>query len=259
MKVISYNILSGAYPSGKAQDRFDDLADFLEEQEPDILALCECNGWQEQGSKRLYQLEQRLGMRGFLAEAQSGFHVALFLKNADLLGVHPYQNGFMHAALRVSAEINGNAYELIAAHLNPFSGEARLIEAARLAAFCHPERQVLLMGDLNAMAPQTLSDSLEGLEARRRVRHEFRGVIDTRAIELLNEAGFRDCAAIWGDCATTTMPTALVDDGTYSPMRLDYILTSPALAKQLSDYEVLRDKRCEQLSDHYPVRAIFDE
>ena len=52
--------------------------------QPDVLVLQECNGFELDGFRTLYAVERELGMRGVLGQAQSGFHVALFVRDGRI-------------------------------------------------------------------------------------------------------------------------------------------------------------------------------
>ena len=97
IKVMSYNILEGAYPAGppsyngacKAysnKDRSKEIINFVKSKNPDILLLQECNRWADKGNKRLQQFSDDLGMP-YKAIAPNHGHY-----NVALLSKYPIKN-----------------------------------------------------------------------------------------------------------------------------------------------------------------------
>ena len=73
IRVMTYNILEGAYPTGppsyngkclayNLKDRAEEIIDFIKSKNPDILLLQECNHWTDEGNTRLQKFSTQLGM-----------------------------------------------------------------------------------------------------------------------------------------------------------------------------------------------------
>jgi endonuclease/exonuclease/phosphatase family metal-dependent hydrolase len=251
LRILSYNILDGA-----TAERLDLVVDIIREKAPDLLCLNECNGFEMHGQRRLLDLERRLGMRGFLARARSGYHVALFVRGMDVLEVHELADGLTHAALAVKLQCSDESLWAIAAHLSPFSGLMRAQEAQLLARFGRFER-VVIMGDLNALSQhdQGCFDATL-LKPHHRARHLLPGsdTADTRAIAVLETAGLVD---LWhlahpGE-AGATYPTRLSGNPEAPRLRLDYIFASELLAPLLTSCTLVDDERSRSASDHLPI------
>ncbi|HTM44341.1 MAG TPA: endonuclease/exonuclease/phosphatase family protein [Polyangiaceae bacterium] len=258
---MSFNILDGAEgtgPENTSTVRLDAIVELIESQKPDLLVLCECNGFEQHGSRRLHEVEQHLGMQGSMAVAATGYHVAIFARDATWVSAKPL-HGFYHAALRAKLVMQGEPVTVVGAHLCPFSAQLRLVEAEILANEARADERVILMGDLNSLSP--LDDTREILDAmppRYQVRH--RGAsehADTRALEVLMKAGFIDLADRH-DAREYTCSTSLVPAPSKSPLRIDYILATPLLARHSQSFAVCRGPVAEQASDHYAVVAAFD-
>jgi endonuclease/exonuclease/phosphatase family metal-dependent hydrolase len=254
---MTYNILNG----GAQPDRLDAIADIVRTARPDILAMQECTDFERDGTRTLYTLERTLGMRGVLAEAASGYHVVLFVRDLTIVAAHRATSGFHHCALRVELLHGNTSLFAIAAHLCPQSAEARVREAQHLASLVRSER-VVAMGDMNAISPRDVMDtSLHDTLQARRVRHLIAGTetLDTRAVAVLEAAGLVD---LWrrahphGSCVTS--PTALVGREGRPALRLDYIFATPMLARTLVRCDLLADTSTERASDHYPIIADID-
>ena len=127
MRLMTYNILTG----GRGRDgenRLGAITEVVRGVAPDVLVLEECNGFELDGFRTLYRLEHELQMRAVLATADSGFHVALFLRRGRLLETHCLRREVHHALLAATLEIDGVVLRVIGAHLCPFGGDARLLE-----------------------------------------------------------------------------------------------------------------------------------
>jgi endonuclease/exonuclease/phosphatase family metal-dependent hydrolase len=257
LTVMSFNILDGAvgYGPSTGSGRWEAIVDIVSQERPDVLVLCECNGFDSDGSARLYQMEQRTGLRGNLALAATGYHVGIFARNARWIYAKPLL-GFYHAALRVKLEIAGEPLTVVGAHLCPFSAQLRLGEAEILAYDAKPDERVLLMGDLNALSPlDDTGEALNAMSPQRRARHRgTSGQADTRALEALMAAGFVDLADRLGT-REYTYPTALREELSKPRVRIDYALATAPLAERATQFSVIRGPTAERASDHYAVVA----
>jgi endonuclease/exonuclease/phosphatase family metal-dependent hydrolase len=251
LTVMSFNILDGALGYGEA--RWEAILLLVEEQRPDVLVLCECNGFEAGGATQLQELERRLGLRGSLALAATGYHVGIFARDAHWISAKPL-HGFYHAALRAKLLIAGEPLTVVGAHLCPFSAQIRLGEAEILANDAKPDERVLLLGDLNALSP--LDDTREALSAmspHRRARHRgITGQADTRSLEALMAAGFVDLADRLG-VREFTYPTSLREELSKPRVRIDYALATPSLAERATQFTVVRGPTAERASDHYGI------
>ncbi|MCK5852073.1 endonuclease/exonuclease/phosphatase family protein [bacterium] len=92
IKVMSYNVLEGAYPAGppsyngscKAysnKDRSKEIINFVKSKDPDILLLQECNHWADNNNKRLKRFSKELDMPyAEIAPNHGHYNVALLSK-----------------------------------------------------------------------------------------------------------------------------------------------------------------------------------
>jgi exodeoxyribonuclease-3 len=264
LTAMVYNILEGGL--GYGADRMSRIIEVVRAAHPDVLVVCEANGFERDGHKRLYAFEHETGMRGVVALAPTGFHVAVFARGGRFIEAKPLP-GFYHAALRLDLELGGERLRVVGAHLCPFSPSTRLLEAEILANEARDDEATLLMGDLNSLSPL---DDHEGLLAsltpRRRTRHacvsaepasegEPKLSVDTRALGVLAAAGFSDTGR--SSRPRATYPTALRAEPGKPGMRIDYVLASPPLAQRLEGAEVPDHGAVETASDHRPLVARF--
>jgi exodeoxyribonuclease-3 len=253
MRLMTYNVLTGGRDGG-ADTRLAAISETIQRVNPDVLILNECNRFEQDGYRTLYRLEAELGMRGLLAQAHSGFHVALFLRRGRLLETRFHRREVHHALLAATLEIDGVVLTVIGAHLNPFGGDARLLEVQHLIRYLR-EQLVFVMGDLNSLSPHDAHacDPTAWLP-RRRARHVLAesGRLDTRAISALEGAELVDVFRSRGN----TEPTALTRLGASFEdyqVRIDYVFATAAAAERVTHAERVSGGRVEAASDHYPL------
>jgi exodeoxyribonuclease-3 len=252
---MTYNILDGGLTLGGRLDR---VIQVVRQAKPDLLVLNECNGFDADGYRTLYRLEADLAMRGLIAQARSGFHVTVFVRNMRVVECHPMTDWFHHAALRAKLVYAGGELTLLGTHLCPFSAEARVREAQYLASYVR-EEQVILMGDLNAISPRDQARAtVDRMTPHRRSRQLLAGtdVVDTRALAVLESAGLVD---LWRrqhpEKSGFTLPTPLVERTPQPILRFDYILATPKLAGAVRSIRVVENDTTRSTSDHFPVVA----
>src|SRR6187431_1988858 len=101
---MTYNILRGG-KDADSRARLADVCRLIRQVAPDILVLQECNDFERDGMRTFHLVERELGMRGVLSPAHSGFHVALFVRQAHLIETRPLAREMHHAALAAQLEL----------------------------------------------------------------------------------------------------------------------------------------------------------
>ncbi len=255
---MTYNILEGA------RDRLDVVAAVVRAADPDVLAITEANGFDD--PKRMAAAEGAFRMKGVLGAAESGFHVALFLKpgwKVEASGSEFYP--FFHAALWAKLHGDGDReFTAVVAHLNPFSPDERLAEIRALCRHAMPGEKSLLMGDFNCMAPGDAIDA-SVLELPRNILARFIKEaadpveFDRREIALAEWAGFVDVyRKLNPKKPGWTLMTTRFGAALRARMRIDYMLATERMAKRALSAEVIETDESRRASDHYPVLATFD-
>lgn len=270
LRVVTFNTLFGAHGDAGlgAPERWDAQMAFLRGLRPDVLALQECNFWELLGRRRLHQAVADLGMAaGFLAYANvtttgHRFHSAILVSDrVTVLAEDADRARYHHVLGWADLAVPGHPglrFEVRNLHLDPFDPRNRAREVAPLEVLADPHRHAVVMGDLNAigtgfpepdwgqMAPHLLNGHL-------RAPGES-AVADRGATELLARAGFVDAAVA---VSQADVPTAAFGPGDV-PRRQDLILTSPALAPAITDYQVHKQPVDDGLSDHCAVSINID-
>jgi len=92
IKIMTYNVLEGAYPAGppsymsdhpayNLKDRSEQIIEFVKSKSPDILLLQECNRWTDKKNTRLEHFSKKLGMPyKAIAPNHGHYNVALLSK-----------------------------------------------------------------------------------------------------------------------------------------------------------------------------------
>jgi endonuclease/exonuclease/phosphatase family metal-dependent hydrolase len=259
MRLMTYNVLTGGR-DGAVDSRLSLISEVIQAVAPDLLVLNECNGFEQDGYRTLYRLEAELGMRAVLAPAESGFHVALFVRRGRLIETRCLSREVHHAVLSAKIEIDGRPLRVIGTHLCPFGGDARLLEVQHLIRYLRDE-YAFVLGDLNALSAHDAGRYAPGQWLpRRRARHvlaESGGKLDTRAISALEEAELVDVFRQQNNTAPTVL-TRLGEGWQDYQARIDYIFATRPAAERVTRAERVDGARVEQASDHYPLFVDVD-
>lgn len=237
MKVVHWNILDGA------EDRWPLCAAWLEKIRPDVLTLCECNGWDEAEAKgRLAHLDLPHVVFG---ETQWGYNLC-WASRAPCVRLDFPTDGFWHGALRIKHP----AFEAIHTHLAPGNKAERVTVRAHEADglirhITSVTGPLLLTGDLNSYSPRD-ADILTDFTDTSNLK--------STAVGRLLTAGLVDLGA--GIEPRWSLPTALSDFETR--IRLDYMLASPALASKCGPARIHQENPLPHASDHFPVLLEID-
>ena len=263
LTILTYNTLFGGR-DGTDDSRSQAQTSLINELKPDVFLMQEAKGFDANGGAWLYDLEVRIGMRGFLAVApRTGQNLAIFIR-APLQPVSFDVDGanFHHAlaTLKVALPESRQTVTFISAHLCPNGPAVRRREAAYLAVHAAPENLTLITGDFNSASPHDPEpEGFDALPAQHRVRYlaDDLRTADRSVLAHLETAGWVDVGHALGGSSVPTVPTACFTGTEFAVMRCDYLLASKALAAQATSYKVIRTPGTDMASDHYPILAEF--
>lgn len=264
LTVLTYNTLFAGY-DGTDDRRAKTQVGLINELSPDVFLMQEAKGFDANGNARLFALESKIGMRGFLAIApRTGQNVAIFIRDSlRPLAFDVDAHHFHHAlaTLKVAAPDNNQPITFICAHLCPNGPELRRREAAYLAVQATPDELTLMTGDFNSASPHDLEPEDWGrLAPHHRARYladDLHG-LDRSVLAHLDAAGWVDLGHRLDAAKVPTVPTPAYHDVEFATMRCDYLLASNALAEMATSYQVIRNAITDTASDHYPVLATFE-
>ena len=234
MKVILYNILDGG------MDRVPKLLAWLEGQSPDVVALCELNGWR---TERLRAAGAAMGLpHAAVLEGVSAYRVGLMSRQpVEVRG--EFVAGLHHGALHVATF----DMELVVTHFSPSDADLRLREAEQVAAVAAGAVcPALLLGDLNSHS-RTDRELCEAFATPENHAWAF----DFAVHDTLTAAGLTDLAAMHMPRHTTA--TLMKPDE--PRRRLDFIYANAAFRQRHPRLvsTVSYDPAIAVLSDHWPV------
>ncbi|CAN5507687.1 hypothetical protein BH10PSE11_BH10PSE11_13640 [soil metagenome] len=264
LTVLTYNTLF-AGRDGPDDRRARAQSDLINEIKPDVFLMQEAKGFDANGGAWLFELESKIGMRGFLAAApRTGQHVAIFIREPlRPLGFEADGAHFHHAlaTLKVALPHSEKPITFISAHLCPNGPAVRRREAAYLAIHAAPGNLTLLTGDFNSASPHDPEpEGFDMLAAHHRTRYlaEDLRTMDRSVMAHLDAAGWIDLGHSLDPAKTPTVPAAGYSGTEFATMRCDFLLASRALAAQAISYQVIRTAATDIASDHYPVVASFE-
>ena len=256
MRIVSYNILDGG------EGRADPLAEVIEAQRPDVVALVEADD-----PAVLDRVAGRLKMD--LIAAPGHRHASA------LLSRWPIRETVNHALLHTPEQWSTSLLEAVVvdpsgaewvvgvAHLHAGATEAdesrREKELETLLRVFAAHRQAgrphLIAGDFNANAPYQQIDPARCKPRTRKEWEENGGGVPRRVVQRMLYAGYVDSLH-------AADPTAGTTRGTFSTQfpgqRVDYIFTSGLDRARLRRAWIEQDRLAKYASDHFPVGLEVD-
>lgn len=270
LKVITYNIWNG-FDWGKDVTRHDLFIDWVKEQNPDVLALQELCGYT---SEKLKKDAAAWGHPYTILLKEDGYPVGITSKEPIQLKnrvLHPLWHGMLH--------VKTYDIDFFVVHLSPADVNFRMREAAdilqRIEA-CGNEN-FMVLGDFNALSPMDadvmrerkfLLERYQKGDASNKNQHKN---LRDRTFDYSVMSRFLGiptidvCHRLLEKRDRYSFPVPILvgkyfDDQQQveqSRQRIDYILASPNLAKHCSSVSIIHSETTDQLSDHYPVVAIW--
>lgn len=271
LKVISYNILNG-FNYGKDAEREARVAAWINSQKPDVVALQELCGFTQE---KLNKLAAKWGHPYAVILKKEGYPVGLTSADPIVLK-QKLLEGLWHGMLHCRTW----GVDFFVVHLSPADWEFRKREAKIIInkiEDCAAEiNRYIVLGDFNAVSPFDLEYNrgnpyqLERMKAGDSKNKKYKnlrdGEYDYSVISRFLAVPLVDACRRFADPDDlTTCPTPInvpewltAEEMKKTKMRIDYILTSPYLAKKCIDARIFNDRDHDYLSDHYPVMAVFD-
>ena len=278
LTVLNYNVFNG-FRGGRS---YKPTVAWVNTVKPDIAAWQELVGWNEARLKKAandWHHPHAATLKG------GGYNIGI-TSRTPIEVIARNTKGFHHGYLHCRTA----GIDVIVCHLWPAGVRQQLGEADQLRdlvrRLAKEGRQVILMGDFNAHAAtdKPWLDKQQPLLDRRKVgdakkRPEDRFIVDGKYIfPIMNrilEAPLHDLVhERFATAHPKPTPAEALQLGSFPTRvlghvktpelqrgfleRIDFILTTPALAKHCTSAKVCREpKVLETISDHYPVVAIF--
>ncbi|TXE14485.1 endonuclease/exonuclease/phosphatase family protein [Algoriphagus aquimarinus] len=267
LKVMTYNIWNG-FDWGKDTARNENLIQWVKEQNPDVLAVQELCGYDEEklrkdAAKWGHPYVQILKEKDYPTALTSKKPIELIEKNVD---------NFWHGLLHVKTF----GIDFFVVHLSPADSDTRLREAKQIKSRIQELQSdsYIILGDFNTQSPfdaywlESKKELKAGMLARQNEEYSNLrlGEFDYAPMAEFLSIPAIDLSLGKADLEESfTFPTpALIGlyDQTHetilqSRVRIDYILASPTLAQTCSYVKIFNHGAAEKLSDHFPVMAEF--
>ncbi|HBU59013.1 MAG TPA: hypothetical protein DEB48_04125 [Verrucomicrobiales bacterium] len=278
LKVLNYNVFN-SHRNGKS---YQDCVKWVNMVQPHIAGWQELVGWNE---VKLKKFAADWKHPHAAALKRGGYNIGL-TSRTPIEVVARHTKGFWHGYLHCRTA----GLDVIVCHLWPGGVRQQMAEANQLHALVtklqKEGREVILMGDFNAHAAsdktwldkqQPLLDRRTPGDAKKRPADQFivNGKYTFPIMNRIFEAPLRDLvrdkfdeqysqptyeqelmlgsfpSRVLGHVKTSELQRGFLE-------RIDFILTTPRLAKRCVSAKVVREPGVlETISDHYPVIAIF--
>ncbi|RKH72946.1 endonuclease/exonuclease/phosphatase family protein [Corallococcus aberystwythensis] len=262
LKVMTLNILMGG------EERMPRLLALIARENPDVLVLQECLGWED--GERLSQVAAALNLPATEAHVRLGtarprpsgrrFHVAvasrLPLRSAR---AHADAHFIGHCLLECELETGAGPLTLFAAHFDSHHEALRFVEARYLRSLIEPsafvERAFLLAGDLNSLSradpyPVDLADRVRRARVDKYGHPPRFDVVDD-----LEGFGWVDTLRLKPD-SPHWVTARREREGEVIGFRTDFVFASPSLARRLAGANVVD---VGTASDHHALVATFTD
>ena len=249
MRIVSYNILDGG------EGRADPLAEVIEAQRPDVVALVEATDLAviERIANRLkFDFVQALGQKQ--ASALLTRHTIQHSVNHALLDDR-LSKSFLEAAI---VDESGGEWTFGVVHLQHHAREAdeafREGELKVVLDVFRPHRDArrphVICGDFNADSPIAIIDPAKCKTSTQEAFAANGGAIPRRVIETMLGNGYVDSLhAVKGDYAKSAGTFTTQTPG----QRVEYIFTHSIDRSRLKDAWIEYDRLAKYASDHFPV------
>lgn len=266
VKVLSYNVYWGMKQD--STENKSHFAKWIKEQDPDILALQEVNGFTQ---KKLQAFAESYGHNYAILvkepepDGSISFPVAITSKY-PIVNVQRIKDNLIHGL--IVAEIDG--YHYLVTHFHPFSAKKRGYEIDLVLAHAKskPDAKWLLMGDINSPSPLDKSEYDNGLflahaRAETKKKPHYKNLtndqLDYSIQQRILDASFVDALKMYYPQFTPTCPTKLIYDQSPLPLRYDMMYISSNMKGQVTKCEIIKDQFTDWYSDHYPVMLVFNK
>ncbi len=254
MRIVSYNILDGG------EGRADPIAEIIEAQRPDVVALVEAEDWPvvERIARRLKMDFVHAAGNAHASVLMSRWTIRQSINHAPL---QPKLEKSLLQAVVATPELGDMAFGVV--HLHAHGRESdevtRERELSVLRDVFHAERDAkrphILCGDFNANAP---SQRIDPNKIKERTRSDWEangGKLPRRIVQAMLDAGYVDSLH-------AVDPKVAEASGTFSTQfpgqRVDYIFTHGIALDRLKRAWIEQDRLATYASDHYPVGLEID-
>lgn len=252
MRIVSYNILDGG------EGRADPLAEVIEAQKPDLVALVEADDLSvvERIAKCLnMDFVQALGKNGKASALLSRFRIRDSINHG---ATHPEITKSLLEATVVTPDLGDLPVGVVHLSAGAYEADERTREAELVALLdCFKRhrdarRPHVLAGDFNANSPIQRIDPARTKPRTQKAWEANGHQIPRRVVQRLFDAGYTDTLQSFDPQAAPTLATFSTKD---PGQRVDYVFTHSLPATRIKRAWIETDRLATYASDHYPVCA----
>ena len=270
LKVMSYNVLTG-FDWNQDSNRGTELIKWVNKYNPDVLALQEMNGFNEE---RLAIFAKKWGHTYSAIAKTDGYPVPLTSNKPIQVKVRLLE-GLWHGILHIET----HGIDFFVVHLSPADWIFRKNEAdiicKKIEEAALKTEEYIIMGDFNAHSPvdaefnrrypYQLERYRKGDSSGGKYKNLHNGEYDYSVLSTFLSLPLIDvCDRFVEWDQRTSCPTPLnvprwltAEEMAKTKHRIDFILTSPDLATKCTGAWIFNGAENYYLSDHYPVMAEF--
>lgn len=260
--VIAYNVCDGLDSNAI---RINTLVQWVKKQNPDVIAFEELNGFKQNS---LEKLAKTWGHPYAVIEKESGYPVGI-TSRYPITHVYKMVKGMFHGCLFV--ETHGISFFVV--HFSPFSSAKRLQEADSIIHYLKKERRLktrtIVLGDFNSFSPfdstfyttTGIRDSMYAQQQRNKILRNLNAEnqLDYQVMRSFMNQGLFDSYYLFHKNFEVSCPTKMYPNVPKSDLTcIDHILLSEDLKSQCQNVTLIKNAVTDTLSDHYPIRAIFN-
>lgn len=270
IRVMTYNIMDG-YDWGKDTVREKNAAEFIASEHPDVVALEELCGFTE---AKLKAFAKKWGHNYAVILKENGYPVGITSDKPIIVKMKMIDEGLGHGMLHVITQ----GIDFFVVHLSPDYYQNRLKEAHLITTYMkyvlkREDSLYVVLGDFNSHSPfDAFLDKERPMLLKMYQRDDAKGEnnlmydqYDYSVIATFLSYPLVDvCERMVAAKDRFSYPTPILlghyrKPGQLVPTRerIDYILTSPGLAKVCSFATIVNSGVVDKLSDHFPVITDF--
>ena len=247
VKIVNWNVLYG-FNHGKKKQLG---AKWISEQQPDVVALQELNGFTLESLTSLAKDETGWRHPHAVILKEKGFPVGL-TSNQPIEVLKKQVDGFHHGY--VHAKTHGIHFFVV--HFWPGKDHEGAQIAREIEDLLDLDEQVVLLGDFNTHSRRDSGD----LVLRSKVKPQY------NVVDLFEKTGMVDLVHRHSPNQKYSCPSPVtipkwsedLEELKSKRQRIDFIFTDTRLAEQSTGASIRYESPVEEVSDHYPVVAVLE-
>ena len=249
IRIAHYNILSGG------KDRLNKIIKVIGSINPDICGLLEAVGWENNIDTYKKKFKSKGYKYFYLAKANSKYNIAIISKIQ--IKVEEVKRGIRHVIVKVMIkEGHLKNTEIYYVHLSPYSEDERISEIKILFKKISKSKNVILMGDFNALSFLDKNNSKKLLSKFKKKNITKYGTKNLRfdVISEIYKNNFIDTFNFLKNKFDYSTPTKCNTDTNHAEkIRIDYAFVNKNLLTKIKTCKIFKNIITETASDHYPL------